>query len=351
MDCCKAQGAPDNIKDQESEPSFFRWGSSIILECTTSCPHTPRISVTMVGSKDLQPSTARFFPNVFFYNQYRAKTQWPPKDTNLSGQTAIVTGSNVGLGYEAALQLLGLELTHLIVAVRSLDKGKAAAASMRMQYPAALIEVWHLDLCSYDSIQMFAKQVDAKLERVDMVILNAGRARFDYNRCDSTGHEESLQVNFLSTVFLTVLLLPILKAKAPPGQPARLTIASAAITLEARSAQVKADPLFPALNLPENFDRRDSYRVSKLLVQVFLWRLVDYVSAEHVIINLSDPAFVKGTDFARDLTDAKIRAIFGLFGLLAGRTPKVGASCLVDAVVNKGKESHGCFLMSWKIHP
>ncbi|KUI58296.1 Retinol dehydrogenase 13 [Cytospora mali] len=305
----------------------------------------------MVGSKDLQPSTAKFFPNVFFHNQYRAKTQWPPKDTNLSGQTAIITGSNVGMGYEAALQLLGLKLTHLIVAVRSLDKGEAAAATMRKQYPSARIEVWHLDLCSYDSIQAFAKQVETKLERIDMVILNAGRARFNYNKCDSTGHEESFQVNYLSTVFLTVLLLPSLKAKAPPGQPARLTIASAALTLEAKFAHREADPLFPALDLPENFDRGDSYRVSKLLVQMFLWKLVDYVPAEDVIINLSDPAFVKGTDFARDLTDAKIRAIFGLFGTIAGRSPKVGASCFVDAVVNKGKESHGCFLMSWNIHP
>ena len=33
------------------------------------------------------------------------------------------------------------------------------------------------------------------------------------------------------------------------------------------------------------------------------------------------------------------------------RSPKVGASCYVDAVVSKGKESHGCFLMSWKVHP
>jgi NAD(P)-dependent dehydrogenase (short-subunit alcohol dehydrogenase family) len=306
----------------------------------------------MVGSKDLEPSTTPFFPNTFLSNQFRAKTQWPPRNTDLSGKTAIVTGSNVGMGYEAALQLLDLKLSHLIVAVRSLDTGEAAAATMRKRHPKAKIQVWQLDLCSYESVQAFAKRVDSKLARIDFVILNAGRARFTYHKCESIGHEESFQVNYLSTVFLTLLLLPILKAKGPPGEPAHLTISSAALTLDTKFLQKDKDPLFPALDDPANFDRGDSYRVTKLLGQMFLWTLVDYVSADDVVINLADPAFVRGTNFARDLADARVvKTIFALFGLIAGRSPRVGASTYIDAVVNKGKESHGCFLMSWKIHP
>ncbi len=281
-----------------------------------------------------------------------ARAQWPPRTTDLSGKTAIVTGSNVGLGYEAAMQLLGLKLSHLIVAVRSLEKGEAAAATMRKRYPTAQIEVWQLDLCLYESVQAFAKQVATKLKRIDIVILNAGRARFTYGKCDSTGHEESFQVNYLSTILLTVLLLPILKARGPPSQPAHLTISSAALTLDTKFVQKDKNPLFPALDDPANFDRSDNYRVTKLLGQMLLWNLVDYVSANDVIINLADPAFVRGTNLARDLADAKvIKALITVFGLIAGRSPTVGASCYVDAVVNKGKESHGCFLMSWKVHP
>ncbi|MCJ1431346.1 hypothetical protein MMC27_000697 [Xylographa pallens] len=306
----------------------------------------------MVGSKDREPSHTPFFPNTFFSNQFMARAQWPPGNTDLSDKTAIVTGSNVGLGYEAAIQLLGLKLSHLILAVRSLDKGETAAATMRQRYPTAQIEVWLLDLCSYESVQTFAKQVDLKLKRIDIVILNAGRFRMTYGKCDSTGHEESFQVNYLSTILLTVLLLPILKAKGLPNQPAHLTISSAALTLITKFVQKDKNPLFPALDNPTNFDRDDAYRVSKLLCQMFLWNLVEYVSADDVIINLADPAFVRGTNLARDIGDSKVLiAIFILFGLIAGRTPKVGASCYIDAVVNKGKESHGCFLMSWKIHP
>ena len=306
----------------------------------------------MVGSKDLQPSHTPFYPNIFFSNQFWAKPQWPPRNTDLSGQTAIVTGSNIGLGYEAAMQLLGLKLSHLIVAVRSLDKGETAATTMRQRYPTAQIEVMQLDMCSYESVQAFAKQVDNQLKRIDIVILNAGCLRMAYHKCDSTGHEEGLQVNYLSTVLLAVLLLPVLKAKGTPGRPAHLTISSAALTLETKFVHKDKNPLIPTLDEPLNFDRGETYQVSKLLCQMFLWNLVDYVSADDVIFNLADPAFVRGTTLARDLAGSKVvEAIFILFGLITGRTPKVGALCYIDAVVNKGKESHGCFLMSWKVHP
>ncbi|KAI1428121.1 hypothetical protein F5Y12DRAFT_790694 [Xylaria sp. FL1777] len=305
----------------------------------------------MVGSKDLRPSTTPFFPNTFFTNQFRARPQWPSSNTNLSNQTAIVTGSNVGLGYEAAIQLLRLNVSHLILAVRSLEKGEAAAATMLKKYPKAKIDVWLLDMSSYESVQAFARKVDSSLTRIDIVILNAGLARLEYHKIERTGHEEVLQVNYLSTMFLAILLLPILKAKRLPGQPARLTIASAALTLNCKFPQKNASPLFPALDDPKNFDRQESYIVTKLLAQMFLWNLVDYVSADDVIVNLADPAFVRGTEFAREIGSGALKIFFSIFGLIAGRTPKVGASCYIDAVVNKGRESHGCFLMSWKIHP
>jgi hypothetical protein len=62
------------------------------------------------------------------------------------------------------MQLLGLKLSRLILAVRSPDMGEAAAATMRKQYPKTIIEVWELDMCSYDT----------QLSRIDIAILNAG---------------------------------------------------------------------------------------------------------------------------------------------------------------------------------
>jgi NAD(P)-dependent dehydrogenase (short-subunit alcohol dehydrogenase family) len=305
----------------------------------------------MVGSKDLPPSTTPFFPNVFYHNQFKAKTQWPAPDKNLSGQTAIVTGGNTGLGYEAAVQLLSLKLSHLILAVRSLDRGAAAASKLRQLHPKAIIDVWQLDMCLYVSVQAFARRVDAELPRIDMVLLNAGVVGLEFVPVTSTGHPEVIQVNYLSTMLLTLLLLPILKAKGPPnGQPAHLSIVSAALSLAAKFPNRDAIPLMPSFDDPKTYDRQETYHTSKVLAHSFLWKLVDYVSADDVIVNLSDPAWCKGTELTRDVT-GPMKIGVKLFGALTGRTPQVGASCFVDALVNKGKESHGCFLMSWQIHP
>ncbi|KAL0256801.1 hypothetical protein SLS55_009198 [Diplodia seriata] len=305
----------------------------------------------MVGSKDLQPSTAPFYPNVFFSNQFCAEPQWPAPETSLVGKTAIITGGNGGLGYEAGLQLLGLKLSRLILAVRSTEKGEAAALKLRALCPEASVDVWHLDMSSYESIQAFVRRAETQLSRIDMVLLNAGLIRLTFNAVKSTGHEECLQVNYLSTVLLATLLLPLLKAKGPPGtEPARLTIVSSALTLAAKIPNRNANPLLPSFDDPKSFDRDEHYNSSKLLAHMFLWRLVDFVSADDVVVNLADPAWCKGTELIRDATGV-MRVAVKIFGTLTGRTKELGASCFVDALVSKGKESHGCFLMSWQIHP
>ncbi|PYI01172.1 short-chain dehydrogenase/reductase family protein [Aspergillus sclerotiicarbonarius CBS 121057] len=303
-----------------------------------------------MASKDLPPLTAPFFPNVFFNNQFCAKPVWPPATTNLSDQVAIITGGNAGLGFECASQLLSLHLSHLILAVRSLDKGEAAAAKLRALHPTATIEVWQLDMSSYDSIQAFAKRVENHLPRLDIAILNAGIMPMNFAAVPTTGHEETIQVNYLSTVLLTILLLPSLKAKSPPGVPGRLTIVNAALSLIPQLPSAKDTPFLKFYDNPDNFDSNGNYCMSKLLAHAFLYKLIDYVCADDVVVNLADPAYVKGTKLVRD-AHGPAKAGLAVFGAVTGRTVKVGASTFVDAAVLKGKESHGCFLMNWKIQP
>lgn len=305
----------------------------------------------MVGSKDLPPPTHSSYLPVFFHNQFIARPQWPAADANLSGRTAIITGSNTGLGYEAAVQLLALNLSHMILAVRSLDKGEHAASQLRQQYPKAEIEVWQLEMSSYESIRAFAGRVETQPWRPDIVILNAGVIGLNYDTVKSTGHEQTVQINYLSTVLLAILLLPILKAKRPDSShPAHLSIISAALTHAARFPHRDANPILPAFDDPKTYNAREQYMSSKVLVQMLFWKLIDYVSPDDVIFNLADPAWCKGTDLHRDATGGA-RIGVKAFGALTGRSLKVGASCYVDAVVNKDKESHGCFLMSWQAHP
>ena len=296
----------------------------------------------------MQPFPSPYFPNIFFKNQFRTKPVWPPKDTTLTGKVAIVTGANQGLGLECSDQLLSLRLSRLIIAVRSVAKGKAAADILRTKYPKAVIDVFQLDMSSYDSVQAFIAQVE-QLERVDIAILNAGLNKMKFDLVPSTGHEETIQVNYLSTALLCILLLPILKRKSAEG-PGRISIISSGLAFMAKFHNRTASPLLPSFDDANNFNGTEQYNTSKLLGMMFLYKLVDYVSADDVVVNVVDPGYVKGTSLTRDWSFVE-SAVITPMKHMAARTTRVGASTYVDATVVKGKESHGSYIMSWKISP
>jgi NAD(P)-dependent dehydrogenase (short-subunit alcohol dehydrogenase family) len=118
-------------------------------------------------------------------------------------------------------------------------------------------------MSSYVSIQAFARLVQSQLSRIDIVILNAGVKNISFNLVKSTGHEEVFQVNYLSTMLLTFLIPPILKAKGPPGEPAHLTIVNAALTIAAaKSPKPGCESSLSFLQRPDDFLAREVSRRS-----------------------------------------------------------------------------------------
>lgn len=55
-----------------------------------------------------------------------------------TGRTAVITGANTGLGYETA-SALAAKGAHVVLAVRNLDKGKAAATLISERNPGASV--------------------------------------------------------------------------------------------------------------------------------------------------------------------------------------------------------------------
>ncbi|TGJ85564.1 hypothetical protein E0Z10_g3194 [Xylaria hypoxylon] len=272
-----------------------------------------------------------------------------PATIRLTGETAIITGSNVGLGFEACRQLLSRGLSQLIMGVRSQVKGEAAANRLRQEFPNTSISVWIVDMESYDSIQTFANQCHT-LERIDIVVLNAGLMKTSYMTAAATGHEVMMQVNYLSTALLAILVLPILKSKKTIGanRPPVLSIVGSDLAYTAKLE--RQGPVLRQFDTSRDFSHFEWYGKSKLMLIFFIARLAEMVSPSDVLINMSNPGATKGTDFGRD-TNLIFRKAFSVLQFFLSRTVAEGASMYLDAALTRGTDSHGSFISEWTIKP
>ncbi|PON25370.1 hypothetical protein TGAM01_v205664 [Trichoderma gamsii] len=282
---------------------------------------------------------------------FRVPPTWTKKDVDLRGKTAIITGSNTGLGFECARQLLDLGLSKLIVAVRSEAKGEEAKKLLlagRDTNKPPVIQVWKLDLSSYDSITAFAERTKT-LERLDITINNAGLMKKTFDK-SSAGHEETFQVNYLGQALFTLLLLPVIKEKNSPEQPGHLVLVSSDTAAWAEFKGKNSESLFAGLDNPKLFDSSDQYFTSKLLGQLFLTELVKRVPPSVAIINAPNPGLCQSS-LVRDYDNVFERVFVYIFKLVLGRPGSVGARAFTDAAVKQGSESHGQYLEDGKVQP
>lgn len=171
----------------------------------------------------------------------------------------------------------------------------------------------------------------------------------------STGHEEDLQTNYLSTVLLVLSFVRIFKNQrdsASVPTPGRIVVVSSDTAGWAKFPQRAADPLLPALDdKTAKWDMAERYSVSKLLAQLFLSELVKTVPSSSVVINAVNPGFCYGSGLARDANGTVLGAIFFILFHVVGHSSAIGARALVDAAVKKGQESHGHYVEGGRLRP
>lgn len=298
----------------------------------------------------------------FWHQQYRFTPQ-EVRDISLSGKTAIVTGANTGVGLATCLQLLDLGLSKLIMAVRNESKGHAARETLLSQTSQQLgdnaIEVWVLDLSVYDSVVTFAERANS-LERLDLVNLNAGFAPIKQTINEHTGHDEVIQVNYLSTALLAMLLLPVIKDKQARGSqpsPSRLTFTSSEVASWTDFKERSQSPLLASFDkkvqpsMMESAVMGDRMMVSKLLGQLFVTELARRVPSSVVVINAASPGVCHDADFNREHENTFLGAIPRKLQKVLGNTCAVGSRMVTDALLNHAEETHGQFLSFQKIVP
>lgn len=130
----------------------------------------------------------------------------------LTGKTAIVTGSNTGLGFETALDLYQ-KGARVYVACRNEEKGLDAIARMKAISDGGELIYGHLDLASLRSVKAFADKVIATESRLDLLVNNAG-VMIPPPSKSKEGFELQFGVNFIGHFALTGHLFNLLESIA-----------------------------------------------------------------------------------------------------------------------------------------
>ena len=135
-----------------------------------------------------------------------AAAPWTEADVpDQSGRTAVITGGNSGIGFEAA-RVLAERGARLFLGCRDQGKAHDAVVRIRATAPGAEVRVVPLDLASLRSVRAAAAQIRSGCEGIDLLINNAGVMMPPYG-VTADGFELQLGINHLGHFALTGLLL------------------------------------------------------------------------------------------------------------------------------------------------
>lgn len=176
------------------------------------------------------------------------------------GRIAVVTGANIGLGYETALALAAKEM-EVVLACRNMQKAEAAKSNILKQHPNATINCIQLDLRKLSSVRAFAKAYAKQYNQLDVLINNAGIMMPPFSLTED-GSESQLGVNYISHFLLTYLLFPILKKTA-----------NSRIVSLASIAHKNGNINFDDLHSQKEYSKMGAYAQSKLACLMFAYEL------------------------------------------------------------------------------
>jgi NAD(P)-dependent dehydrogenase (short-subunit alcohol dehydrogenase family) len=191
------------------------------------------------------------------------KATWTEADVpGQAGRTAVVTGANSGLGFEAA-RVLAQRGAAVVLACRDLAKAKDAVEQISAAAPGARLSTVRLNLGSLTSIREAAEELRAGHDRLDLLINNAGLMMTPRGRTED-GFELQFGTNHLGHFALTGLLLDRM-----------LTVPRSRVVTVSSSGHRMGRIDFGDLQSERRYSRTGAYGQSKLANLLFTYELQD----------------------------------------------------------------------------
>ena len=241
---------------------------------------------------------------------------------DLSGQVAMVTGCNSGIGFET-MRVLALRGAHVIGTGRTMEKAEVACDSVD-----GLTTPVVLELSDFQSAVDCAAAVRELGVRLDMLICNAGINTFGELELVG-GIERHFVVNFLGHFVLVNQLLPLMLEH---GTARIVHVGSRSGYKQAPAAGID----FNNLRGEQTFDAGEAYGRSKLANALFSLELARRMENTGVTSNVVHPGLVQ-TNIARTAPTV-IREAFGLLGGLVAKSPEQGAATQVYVATSPALE-------------
>ena len=238
-----------------------------------------------------------------------------------TGRTAVITGANTGLGYETAAALTA-KGAHVVLAVRNLEKGKAAADLISRRTPGASVALQQLDLTSLESIRSAADELRSKHDTIDLLINNAG-VMMTPKSTTKDGFELQFGTNHLGHFALTGLLLD--RVLAVPG--------SRVVTVSSTGHRFARGIRFDDLQWEHDYSRVGAYGQAKLANLMFTYELQRRLIGTNTIAAAAHPGG-SNTELMRNLP-AAIRGVGTLLTPLF-QGPDMGALPTLRAATDPG---------------
>nr|XP_022918241.1 retinol dehydrogenase 12-like isoform X2 [Onthophagus taurus] len=239
------------------------------------------------------------------------------------GKTVLITGGNSGLGYQTALILAGRGAKIIIA-----DKNDSTQSKNRIiqETKNPNVKSKMLDLSSFESIRIFAKEIIEEEDTLDVLINNAGLGYSGLKTIDNL--PELMQVNHLGSFLLTHLLLDLLKKSAP----SRIIFVSSLMAFINNLTIKNIDKVLSPLSL--------SYGNSKLCNIITANVFAEKLKGTGVTSNSVHPGLVNTPIFRnahQDLPKSSLDAFY-VFLKLFGKSVFEGAQTNIHCAISKSLE-------------
>lgn len=190
----------------------------------------------------------------------------------------IITGANGSIG-QALTEAIAAQSHAVIMACRNLTKAQPVQQRIIEKTGNPDITLLPLDLASFASIIRFSEHLSQESVTIQALLNNAGVMNQHFSQT-TDGFESTIGVNYIGTVLLTRLLLPLMH----PG--------SRIVTTTSLTRFIgKIDETFFS-DTPHSYKRFDAYSKSKLALTLYTARLAQELRPRGIWVNASDPGIV-----------------------------------------------------------